>query len=418
MKSFYSLVTFITLSASLMAQAVTDTVSTGASYANQVWYSLNNDEVARSSKDNWDIAFEAEGFTASILVNTQKGLALYQTPFGVADWASFDTTGLSTWEQLIDSDTSWGYGAFNHSSMSTFDLGWGTYNLNTHVVTGDSIYALKLANGDWKKIKIDQLANGVYDFTYADVDGSNEVSASIAKDDMLGKSFGYYSFADQDTVMREPNKDAWDITFTRYSTIINAPAPTVYSVTGVLANQGVLIAEATGVDVNTVNYNGLAFGTEINTIGYDWKAYDNVNMVFTITDSLAYFVQLTNGEIWKLVFTGFGGSSNGNYIFSKELVYDPAVTGIEDLESKAQMLVYPNPSNGTNTELVYSIGNAVDNAVVNVYDLTGRNVLSTLADANTGLHRLTLNTANLVKGMYIVRLSTGSAHLEQKLIIE
>jgi hypothetical protein len=45
------------------AQAVTDTVAVGASYANHVWYSLANDEQGNAPKNNWDIAFDAGGLT-------------------------------------------------------------------------------------------------------------------------------------------------------------------------------------------------------------------------------------------------------------------------------------------------------------------------------------------------------------------
>lgn len=42
---------------STQAQAVIDTVSIGANYTNQVWYSLQNDEQGSSAKNNWDLAF-------------------------------------------------------------------------------------------------------------------------------------------------------------------------------------------------------------------------------------------------------------------------------------------------------------------------------------------------------------------------
>ena len=132
----------------------TVTVSTAAGNAEQVWYSLQNGEVATAALADWDLAFETAGFTASIRVNTQKGMRVFKAPYAVQDWASLDTTGmLATWKEVHDSDTSWSHGALNDGLTSNeFDLGWGVYNQVTHIVAGDSAFVLQLANGDWKKL--------------------------------------------------------------------------------------------------------------------------------------------------------------------------------------------------------------------------------------------------------------------------
>lgn len=68
-KQLLSMAMISVFALSSKAQTIIDTVSVGAGYANQKWYSLQNDEQGTTqSKDNWDIAFEITGYSASIFV--------------------------------------------------------------------------------------------------------------------------------------------------------------------------------------------------------------------------------------------------------------------------------------------------------------------------------------------------------------
>ena len=103
------------------------TVSIGPGYTQQVWYSLQNGVVSSAPVNDWDLAFEIQGFRASVLVNTQKpGVEVVKSPFSIAQWSSVDTAGLSTWPRAHNADTSWSCGALNQGPYSDqFDLGWG-----------------------------------------------------------------------------------------------------------------------------------------------------------------------------------------------------------------------------------------------------------------------------------------------------
>jgi hypothetical protein len=173
MKKFYIFALFMILTGIIGAQQVDDVVITGEGYANQVWYSMENGEVGSADLNNWDLAFEIIGISASIRANTQKGLVVYQAPFATGEWESLTELD-PNWPSLNNDITSWHRGAFNLHSTSDFDLGWGIYNPITHFVTGDSLYVIELAEGGTKKLRIDVLASGVYTFTYANLDGSDE----------------------------------------------------------------------------------------------------------------------------------------------------------------------------------------------------------------------------------------------------
>ncbi len=392
------------------ASSTTDTVSTGASYVNQIWYSLPNDEQGSTPKDNWDVAFEISGYAASVLANTQKGMVVYQSPYAVAQWGTVDTTGLATWKVLENGETSWSEGALNTNPDNNYDLGWGVYDMNTHSVTGDSIYVIRLASGGYKKLKINSLANSAYSFTWADIDGQNEQTASLAKSGYTGKNFGYYSLENNAALDREPATADWDITFTKYMTVIYAPAPTLYGVTGVLLNKGVTGIKASGVDVASVDYNNFTFQTDINTIGYNWKSFAGT---WTIEDSLAFFVKRSNGDIWKLIFTGFSGSAAGNYIFSKEQVYT-ATTGIQETEGITTLGIYPNPAHNQ-LNIVYNYNRSDNNSTnLTICDLSGRVVMQQGFNATSGLNNQVVDVTGLNTGIYLLNVGGKTS----KLIIE
>ena len=202
---------------SLVNAQTIDSVSLEASYAKQVYYSLEDGEQASVDLASWDLAFGTGSAGSNVRFNSATGSSLYVYANGaVGDWESVDTAGFSGWESIFDSDTAWSVTAFNKVTNSAFDLGWGAYSVITHVVSGDSIYLAKLASGDFKKFYIDRLQSGVYYLVHADLDGSNEETTEINKADYEGKNHGYYSFETNTTLDLEPLADSWDLLFTKY----------------------------------------------------------------------------------------------------------------------------------------------------------------------------------------------------------
>jgi uncharacterized protein YjbI with pentapeptide repeats len=409
------LVTALMFTSRTNAQSVIDTVSLGAGYANQIWYSLQNDEQGSAPKNNWDIAFDVSGYGSAIHINSIIGTELWKYPHAdTSGWSTVDTSGISTWPKLYNSDTSWSIGAFNQgmNNNNPFDLGWGIYNQITHNVTGDSIYIIKLSNGAYKKIWIVNLSGGTYSFKYADINGANLQNATLTKSNFTGKNFGYYSLQNNASLNREPLSANWDLLFTQYTSIY----PITYTVTGILHNKGVQVAEVNNIaDVATYNnWSAHSFNTAINEIGYDWKTF--VAPSFVIKDSLIYFVKTVSGDIWKVVHIGFGGSSTGNFIFSKEKL---SSVGIKDETGNTNAIVsiYPNPSIGGSTTIVYNFENIVTSAILNIYDLSGKIIYSEQLNNNSGLHTYNLNTTSLNAGLYIVSIDVDGRRLQQKLII-
>lgn len=406
MKHFSILIAALT-ALSINAQPVNDIVTTGPGYATQVWYDMANGEAGSAPLNNWDIAFEIPGMTAAIRINEQKGVRLYQAPFVVSEWADVDTAGMAeNWSLLHDDPANWSRGAFNTLTDNEFDLGWGIYNFITHVVSGDSIYVIALADDTYKKLIIDHLASGTYQFTFADIDGSNETTRQIAKSNFVDKYFAYYDMENDQIRDREPFKTEWDLTFTKYVEFIG-DGLMPYGVTGILHNPAATVAEASGVAPEEADPFGFEYSSDINTIGYDWKSFD-FEQGYVLAEDLSFFVATPEGDIYQLVMTGFEGASTGVYEFTVELA-SPA--GLADA-ARDRFELYPNPANGQRVTFNW---NAPDFDRVEVYSNTGALVLSReLTDAGG---RFEMDLASLQNGLYVVRLSGNAGVASRKLVV-
>lgn len=413
MKFNFTLIALITASFSCMlnAQQVTDTVSLGAGYANQKWYSLQNDEQGTAPRNNWDIAFECAQYGTSILINSPTGTRLWVSAnTDTSQWATLDTTGMAaTWPMKYNSDTSWYLGAFSQPQTNQFDLGWGIYNPITHFVDGDSLYVIKLANSSFRKVWIKQLASGTFTFRYATLDNSFDTTVQLVKADFAGELFAYYSMQNNSELSREPLASDWDLSFGQYTAFL----PTPYGVTGVLSNNGVLVAQASPIDVTTALWSAYAYVTPINEIGYDWKTLNMQTFQYDIADSTVYFVQDVDGDIWKVIFTGFGGSANGNFIFTKEQVGTASIANNGQTQSFG---MYPNPSSQQNVTLITSLG-ASNEGVINVINTNGALVYSERIQGS-GLQQKQISTEGWAPGIYFVSVISDGATLTQKLIVQ
>ncbi|MFM9008195.1 MAG: T9SS type A sorting domain-containing protein [Bacteroidota bacterium] len=397
-----------------LAQSIQDTVSIQPGYTHQVWYSMANGDVDSHINTDWDLAFQLRGIAGSILINSKNNVRVWKANKSAAQWSSMtssDTTGVvnNPAYELFNSDTSWDFGALNRTNNTTnaFDLGWGVYDFATHVVTGDSVFFIRVGATDVRKLLIESL-NGLsytYTFRVANLDGSNEVVRSIAKADFPTKFFAYYSVVNDTSIDREPAYNTWDLVFSQYLTTL-AGGPATYKVSGILSNDSVFVAKAYPVDVNTASPLSWTFRPEINAIGYDWKSYDNTTATWTIADSTVYFVQDRLGDTWKLVFTGFGGSASGNFYFSKSPV---AATGLNETAAVRTLGLYPNPAREM-VRVVLDVQSS-ESLSIALTDLSGRSIDFGQYRLAAGLQTIDLDISALPAGLYLVRAGSSVSRL-------
>ncbi len=126
----------------------------------------------------------------------------------------------------------------------------------------------------------------------------------------------------------------WDLLLSFYTEALDDEGTIIpYGVVGVLINTGenikvgkieytgsedpTAIADAfaalTPGDVGSLGYSG-----DINAIGHTWKSFSLSQMVYTVNSNWFYIVKLGNGDVYKLRFTGFYGTSTSQRVIKFE----------------------------------------------------------------------------------------------------
>ncbi|MCK5693848.1 MAG: hypothetical protein KAI08_13390, partial [Bacteroidales bacterium] len=288
MKKNLLVVTMVLISMGLLAQEQKEVI-TGAGYADDVYYSLENGTLTTVDRANWDIAFVTQQMSVSILANNGSGVELYTYADGdIDDWATVDTAGMD-WTPMYNSIETWDMGAFNANTIpgDDFDYGWGRYNMTTHTITGDSIFIIRTLADSIMKVAIVQKSamSNTWEFKYAYLDGTGEQIVPLSAATYTDKYFIHYSIDSTKFIDREPAMDDWDLLFTKY---YDYTIP--YSVTGVLSNDDHILAQEvreSGMDQSTHNsYVDTAFTDTISIIGSDWKTFDMGSFTYILNDTV------------------------------------------------------------------------------------------------------------------------------------
>jgi hypothetical protein len=396
------------------SQSITETINLAEGKTNQSYYSLENGEHSNIDNQNWDLAFEASIRGSYIRINGQNGVELCVCPDGkITDWSDVGITDISDWPKLHNSTSTWFEGAFDQNNTGTEKgLEWEKYNSTTHAISVDSVYIIKLSDQNYRKLYIDKLYNGANFFTYANIDGSAEMDVTITKSEFEGKKNGYYSILNNETINREPNSEEWDFVYTKYQgNGGTAQNPYFMGFTGVLTNRGVIITEVGSSNIEDVIIKNQTFNDEIDIIGSDWKTYDRKTNSYTIVDTLSYFINDKNDNIWKLNFQGYK-STNGQIEFNKELL-STSVAGFTDNETITSFATYPNPESAE-FQILYS--GQYKKAIISISDPSER-VVKTKSIENAGFSDNIVNLNGLSKGIYYLTLQITGKLKREKLVI-
>jgi hypothetical protein len=420
MKKIVTIIGIALIGFNANSQSVNDSVSMNQFYTNQVFYSLDNGEVLNINNNDWDLGFSMSGNGAagSAIILNEATTTLWAYPGDTADWNSFDTTGHASWEQLLNTDTSWTNGAFNvyRGAAGTFDMGWGILNpLNNYWTFGDSLYLAKLSDNSYRKIWIVSLKSGVWEFKYANVDGSNPQTFTIDKVNYPNRNFVYHSLLTDATNDREPDNTTWDIMFAKHTDYVNPPG-TYVSVTSVFNNKDVWSAKAYEADYATASTSitpQTNFNQNITNIGREWKKYSS-STGWAVYDSIAYFIYDNDStNFYRIVFTGFGGMGTGKAYFNKEMLQ---TVSVNSFEQSMNFSMYPNPATNNVTLLLDYFEKATVN--IEILDLSGRLVLDKTIQLNKGIHQEQLNISQLNSGVYLLSLKSNKLNITQKLIVK
>jgi len=407
-----------TILLNLKAQPISDSTSMQASYTNQVFYSLDNGEISNVDNNNWSIAFSVSGTGAAgsaILLNEATS-TLWAYPGDKNQWSSFDTSNFNSWKRLLNTDTTWTNGAFNvyRGAAGTFDMGWGILNPSNNFWTfGDSLYLIKLSDNSYRKLWIVSLKSGLWEFKYANVDGSNEQVITFNKSTYPNRNFVYFDMINNQLIDREPNNNSWDLTFVKHTDFVSPPG-TYVSVSSVFSNKNVWSAKA-----HEANYAAAlisttpqtAFNQRIDNIGREWKKFSSATG-WIVYDSIAYFIYDNDStQFYRIIFTGFGGLGNGKTYFTKELLTN---VGINDIENKTNFSIYPNPATNNLTLLLNH--NKTEILTVEIYNIAGKVVQKKQLTTNAGVQQYNFNISDLSSGFYVLSIHSDNFKLTQKFV--
>ncbi len=411
---------------------VTDTVFMGPGYANEIYYSMAEGNKGTISRKQWDIAFRASRMSASILTNDAannsslgiNGVELYTYPKSDSSgWSTVDTSGLFGWKNMVNSTTDWETGAFDQNQLGHPDYGWGKYNSVTHDVMGDSLYIIKLRDGSLRKLFIRRKFSSLnmVEFRYANIDGTHDTTVTVDCNPYSSpnaqKNFVGYSITTNQVVDFEPVAfDQWDILFTKYMyTYPEGPNfGAIYPVTGVLSNYNTKVNKFDDVDPDFMMWDTETMDSTRSPIGWEWKVLNNSTFTFEIVERQVYFIQDIAGNIHKLVFKDFAGSSTGRIVFEKEMISAAAVG--DNGKSDFNVAVHPNPVSDV-MNLTINPG-AAKSVIVSVHDMSGRLVSESRHELQANaLSTLRIPVSEIPAGVYIVRMQVGKDTLSRKVII-
>ncbi|MBS1772533.1 MAG: T9SS type A sorting domain-containing protein [Bacteroidetes bacterium] len=409
---------------------VADSVTMGAGYANDVFYSMTNGASGSPvSNTNWHLGFEmipgGPGFGGvSIIANhVQAGVKVYSLhTTGSAKFATLSASDTVGKTQLYNADSSWDWGAFNVNSSGGFNYGWGDYDMVSHHIYGDSLYLLNVGGTLYKMVVTHNhthpLDSIYYAFHIGKFDNSTNYFDTIwRKPNYVNKNFAYFDVAANSEINREPDQKTWDVAFTRYMDYKAGPPGGIpYNTTGVLSNVGVTVADVRPVNPDTtVSYKAYNYTKTMNEIGFDWKIFTPPTGPYTIDTTITYFIKTKDTAVYQIKFTGFT-SSTGKIVFAKRLWQFPANVNEVTNNISAHMIV-PNPANN-NADLVIDAKEASGNTMLIVTDITGKVALKSNVALNKGLNALQINTGDLATGTYMITVTNGAWKITDKLAVQ
>lgn len=430
-----SLLTVAALATSLGATAqtwITDSVIMNGGYINDNFYSLQNGSVSSPVNNDWHLAFQMTPpgpyGNVSVLANhAQTNVQVYNMHVAAtANFSNFsgaDTAGkTSASMQLYNADSNWNYGAFNRTvnAANPFNYSWGTYDMSSHNVNGDSIYVIKVGNPVVAyKLFIQQYmaypADSVkWKFKIAKLDNTDSVSEIIRPAAYPNRLFAYYNATTKTVSDREPVKTAWDILFTRYKSEATQGGITLMTnTTGVFSNAGVSVADVRNVNADTTTMTGRTFTTKLNEIGSDWKINVPMTANYYLDSTATFFVKTVAGAYWQIKFTGFA-ATNGRTVFQKRQITTTSINSVNN--NISNYYAAPNPANNA-VNLMIETKEATPNAQLAMVDMSGRVVSSQIINTVKGLNAYNINTANVPAGIYFLSVTGQNIKLTQKVTV-
>jgi hypothetical protein len=407
---FYALISLVFFVPGILSAQ--EEILMGPGYALDVYFELGAGVSEEVEREGWDLGFFTTPESASIITNGSIGIELRTYNNGdTTDWKDVDTTGLSTWALLYNGEDSWQNGAFNRLSTGGNDVGWGIRNTSTNDIIGDSLYILKLSDESYIQLWIERkiFSENKYEIKWADLDGNNVNSETLDIDNFLGVNFVYFDFESEDLEDREPESTEWDILFTQAMVLL--PQGVYFPVVSVFHNTNSPANRFYPVPLDFNDWFTQPLEYKKTVIGGDWKYFDLTAFQWNLVDSLVFFTEALDGNIYKIYFTDYEGTSTGYIAFEAEVV---SMVDVDELaDEEISFRIYPNPA--INELRVSLDGQEKGLYEIKVYDMSGRQLLYSRSQGQQ--EELLLDISSLKEGMYAVSVFQNGKIATEKLIV-
>lgn len=144
------------------------------------------------------------------------------------------------------------------------------------------------------------------------------------------------------------------------------------------------------------------------------------NTLLTLTSDNFAKIDLVNGVSYsfrvRAVYLNSGGNNYDVGVYSNTIFLKPSVVlGQDDVDKRAAISLFPNPSTGSFTLEFKAI--QAQKANLTIVDLTGKIILTqSLSDLNNGSQQ-NIELGNISSGVYIVQVQTEKGVYQQKITI-
>jgi hypothetical protein len=411
MRKFTFTTLLVALSIGVKAQnPVLDSVEMGASYANEVYYLLEDGTKSIQPGNDWHIGFDTKARSATIFSNA-KNTTVRRWPNGTnADFnTNIDVTDIASWPALQnDSIAIDEGGSFNKNALGMIfelgvpkflDSGWGAYSFADHKLRGDSIYIVQIGTAIYK-VDFIVKESGNMTLRYGLVDNTTGGTETTIPGSSYSKNFIFFNLENGEIKDRE--LEGWDLWTVQYHDWYHGNANQV--VTGILVNPKWEVAK---VDVGAGNqythtdFSGANFiKNKKNALGQSYKWLNTSTYQWEITNSHVYYLRDTSGtgDIWKWYPTNFVGAGFGKTVFYKQKVYEVGLTNV----GNQFIEIFPNPASDQLTIAFDSKSSTVD---IIIRNQMGQVVANENRATSVGITQQKLDISALANGLYYVEIN-------------
>ncbi|MFK7048936.1 T9SS type A sorting domain-containing protein [Flavobacterium davisii] len=414
-------------------------INLGNDGENKAYYKLNSGIVKNTKNEiNWHLAFQIDndrGF--GIRANTSSAICTVyktdKTELSQVTKENYSSLARGSDNELYNSTVDWNIGALNNdhwddqTNPHKYYIGWGAYDIRTHKVNGNRVFIIRhsiFTNGTWKgdyyKVKINSRFRN-YVFSYSKFnEGDWEPEKTQVINDLdyrnLGNKFVYYNLDTHSIVDEEPQ--SWDFLFTTYDQNLNKaeinPSDYMYSVTGCLQKDGLVVAEVLEEDeVINPNFENLTYKEDMNVIGYDWKEFNFQfnNPGYTMSKK-KFYVKTLEGDYYR--------------VFLKYKVVNKYEREIEIYKQKLEKQVLSNQEFQNDSFKIYptfltnsriNIETSEPKEFKNILILNSIGKMVYQQNINSTLSQLEIDLPeNIDKGVYIIKINTDNKIFATRLI--